>query len=227
MKALLKALAYRGSLRAALTREIVRRFPLIPYPLRLAIDAVERPHYGYCVFHAAKLARQLGLTRISVIEFGVAGGNGLINLEYHAAEAKNHLNVDIEVYGFDAGSGLPEPVDYRDQPYHWRRGLFAMNQAKLRERLRFAKLFVGKISETLPVFLHDKPACIGAICVDVDYYSSTMELFKLFDMGRKDTMPRVYMYFDDVIGTEGSFIALLLERDSRYQISIRRINIRR
>jgi hypothetical protein len=203
MNAILKVLAYRGSLRAALTREIVRRFPVIPYPLRLAIDAVERPHYGYCVFHAAKLARHLGLTRMSVIEFGVAGGDGLINLEYHAAQARSCLNVDIEVYGFDTGSGLPEPVDYRDQPYHWRRGLFAMDQAKLRDRLRFAELFIGKISETLPVFLRHKPAPIGAICVDVDYYSSTMELFKLFDMGRNGTMPRVYMYFDDIIGTEG------------------------
>jgi hypothetical protein len=177
IEALLKMLAYRGSLRAAATRRIVRGLSFIPYPLRLAIDAVERPHYGYCVFHAAGLARQLGLSRISVIEFGVAGGNGLVNLEYHAVEAKRHLNVDVEVYGFDSGVGLPEPIDYRDQPYHWQIGQFKMDQTKLCERLRFAKVLIGRISETLPMFLEShNPARVGAICIDVDYYSSTTEV---------------------------------------------------
>jgi hypothetical protein len=200
----LKTLAYRGSLRAAVTRKIVRNLHFIPYPLRLAIDAVERPHYGYCVFCAAKLASQLGFNRISVIEFGVAGGNGLVNLEYHAAEAKRHLDIDVEVYGFDSGVGLPKPIDYRDQPYHWQGGQFKMDQAKLCERLRFAKVIIGNIAETLSTFLDShNPARIGAICIDLDYYSSTADAFRLFEKGRAAMMPRVYMYFDDVIGGEG------------------------
>jgi len=200
----LKILAYRGSLRAAITRRLVRSLPFIPYPLRLGIDAVARPHYGYCVFHSAKLAKQLGLRRMSVIEFGVAGGNGLVNLESHAIEAKKHLDVDVEVYGFDTGAGLPEPTDYRDQPYHWHRGHFKMDQAKLLTRLRFAKVVLGRISETLPSFVEKyNPAPIGAICVDVDYYSSTIEAFGLLDVGRERMLPRVYMYFDDIFGGEG------------------------
>lgn len=201
---LLRILAYRGSLRAALTRSIVSRLRLIPYPLRLAIDAVERPHYGYCVFEAAKLAKQLGLKKMSVVEFGVAGGNGLINLEMHANEAKKHVGVDVEVYGFDIGTGLPEPINYRDQPYHWRGGHFEIDEDKLRGRLKLAKLVIGEISKTLPTFLAKyKPAPIGAILVDLDYYSSTVESFRLFDICRSNLMPRVYMYFDDVIGGEG------------------------
>jgi hypothetical protein len=200
----LKILGYRGSLRAAMTRRLVRSLPFIPYPWRLEIDAVERPHYGYCVFHAATLAKQLGLTRISVIEFGVAGGNGLANLENHAIQAKKHLDVNVEVYGFDTGVGLPKPIDYRDQPYHWRGGHFAMDQAKLLARLRFAKVVLGRISEALPTFFAAfNPATIGAIFVDVDYYSSTMELFKLFDIGRDKILPRAYMYFDDIVGGDG------------------------
>jgi len=199
----LKLLAHRGSLRAAMTRRVFRSLPFIPYPLRIDIDAVERPHYGYCVFHAAKLAKQLGLRKMSVIEFGVAGGNGLVNLECHAIEAKKHLDIDVEVYGFDTGVGLPEPTDYRDQPYHWRGGLFQMDQAKLLARLRFAKVVLGRASETLPSFTEKyNPASIGAIFVDVDYYSSTMEVFSLLGTGRERMLPRVYMYFDDIFGEE-------------------------
>ncbi|HEX3347194.1 MAG TPA: hypothetical protein VHS58_03730, partial [Acetobacteraceae bacterium] len=182
----LKILAYRGSLRAAITRRLVRTLSFIPYPLRLEIDAVERPHYGYCVFHAAKLAKQLGHKKMSVIEFGVAGGNGLVNLEKHADETKKHLDVEIEVYGFDTGVGLPEPTDYRDQPYHWRGGLFQMDQEKLMARLRFSKVVLGRASETLPDFVEKyHPAPIGAICVDVDYYSSAIEVLRIFDLSSK------------------------------------------
>lgn len=204
MGIVLRTLAFRGSLRAAIIRRLVRSMPFIPYPERLAIDAVERPYYGYCVFHAARLAKQLGMQKMSVIEFGVAGGNGLVNLEQHALATQKHLGVDVEVYGFDTGTGLPEPVDYRDEPYHWRGGYFEMDQAKLRARLRFAKLVIGRISETLPDFVpHYSPAPIGALCMDLDYYSSTMESLRLFDVARERILPRAFMYFDDIIGQEG------------------------
>jgi hypothetical protein len=200
---LLKTFGYRNSLRGAVTRHLVRKLSLIPYPLRLAIDAVDRPHYGYCVFSAAKLAKQLGLNNVSVLEFGVAGGNGLVNLERHAIEAKKHLDIDVEVYGFDSGSGLPEPVDYRDLPYFWRGGFYKMDQAKLLARLRFAKVVLGRISETLSTFFDKyEPAPIGAIFIDLDYYSSTKQAFKILKIGRQKNLPRAYMYFDDIIAPE-------------------------
>ena len=37
-------------------------------------DEIERPNYAYCMYNAAILAKQLGYSKISVIEFGVAGG---------------------------------------------------------------------------------------------------------------------------------------------------------
>ena len=155
---------------AAMTRRVFRSLPFIPYPLRIDIDAVERPHYGYCVFHAAKLAKQLGLRKMSVIEFGVAGGNGLVNLECHAIEAKKHLDIDVEVYGFDTGVGLPEPTDYRDQPYH----IGAVDFSKWIKPsfwhvCGLQKLFLGELPKLLPSFTEKyNPASIGAIFVGVE-----------------------------------------------------------
>jgi len=200
---LLGIVSTRNSLRGALVRRLIRRLAFIPYPLRLSVDAVERAHYGYCVFHAARQAKFLGLKQISVLEFGVAGGNGLINLEYHAIETKKHLNIDVQIYGFDSGKGLPDPVDYRDLPYFWHGGSYEMDQAKLLSRLQFAKVVVGRISDTLPTFFDEyKPAAVAAVFIDLDYYSSTMEAFKLFEIARENILPRIYMYFDDMIWPE-------------------------
>lgn len=49
-------------------------FKPMPYQIRLNYDAVPRPWFGYCMLNAAKLANALGYPKISIIEFGVAGG---------------------------------------------------------------------------------------------------------------------------------------------------------
>ena len=46
------------------------------------------PEYGYCIFKAAILAKQLGIKKISILEFGVAGGNGIICIEDHCENIK-------------------------------------------------------------------------------------------------------------------------------------------
>lgn len=203
LSTVLRAACYRGSLRAVIAQRIVRKLHFIPYPLRLSIDAVERPHYGHCVFNAVRLAKRLGHAKVSVIEFGVAGGNGLVNLEMHALEAEKHFGIGVEVYGFDTGEGLPAPADYRDLPYHWQRGDYKMDVAKLQSRLRVAKLVLGPVSETLPTFFKDHdPAPIGAIFVDVDFYSSAKDVLRIFEIGRAQILPRIHVYFDDIIGSD-------------------------
>src|SRR5262249_47991956 len=81
--ALLRLLTSRTPLRVALARKLVKHASLFSYEKRLHFGAVERPHYGYCIFQAARLASLLGYPRISVIEFGCGGGNGLVNAEMH------------------------------------------------------------------------------------------------------------------------------------------------
>jgi hypothetical protein len=52
----------------------------------------------------AHLAKALGIKRVSVIEFGVAGGNGLVALDRIAEKVEQALGIDIDVYGFDTGA---------------------------------------------------------------------------------------------------------------------------
>src|SRR5215470_5774778 len=70
-------------------RPVVKKLSLLPYRDRLELNWVDRPYYGHCIFEAAQLAARLHVPRISVIEFGCGGGNGLVNAEMHISEAKN------------------------------------------------------------------------------------------------------------------------------------------
>ena len=74
-------------------KRLVRQFNLGSYQYRVSIDAVIRPQYAYCMLEAALLARDHGIKKISAIEFGVAGGNGLVNIEAHAREIHRELGV--------------------------------------------------------------------------------------------------------------------------------------
>src|SRR5215470_500045 len=71
-------------LRFHFLRVMDRHFNLLKFARKLDYETIERPYYGHCLLHAAILARKLGHQRISAVEFGVAGGNGLVVLERHA-----------------------------------------------------------------------------------------------------------------------------------------------
>ena len=200
---LLQALVHRTSLRSALARRLIKKFSLFSYEKRLSIEAVDRPHYGYCIFQAARLASLLKYPRISVIEFGCGGGNGLLNAEMHIKEVMNIFPVVIELYGFDSGTGLPPPVDYRDMPHYFRPGLYEMDPGSLQARLARAKLVIGDVRDTCATFLQKyQPAPIGCVFHDLDYYSSTRDALTLFDSEPRYFLPRVFMYFDDIIGND-------------------------
>lgn len=182
---------------------LIKKSKIFGYEKLVKIGALERPHYGYCVYHAAMLAKNLGIQKISVLELGVAGGNGLINLEYHAQQVTKCLHIDIDVYGFDTGEGLPDYLDYRDLPYSWKKGFYDMDVQKLKKRLKTAKLILGDIKNTIDVFFKEyNPAPIGAIMFDLDFYSSTNAALDMFDADEKYFLPRIFCYFDDVCGSE-------------------------
>lgn len=182
---------------------LIDRFKLGTYGWRASVGAVERPAYGYCTYHAATLAKKLGYDKVSVLEMGVAGGQGLIALERHAELAAKAVGIDVEVYGFDTGEGLPHPSDYRDLPYHWKGGFYRMDVDKLKGKLRQAKLVLGDIGKSWDTFVRDyRPAPIGAVMFDLDFYSSTTAALRLFDANEETRLPRVLCYFDDVLGTE-------------------------
>lgn len=200
---LFKALTHRTPLRIELARRLIKQFSLFSYEDRLTVGAIDRPHYGYCVFQAAKLASLLNYREISVIEFGCGGGNGLIDAEMHINEAMKLFDVNIELYGFDGGSGLPAPRDYRDMPHYFRPGLYEMDLTSLKRKLKRAKLVIGEVGETCATFVQKyNPAPIACIFHDLDYYSSTHDALTLFDEDSSRFLPRVFMYFDDIIGDD-------------------------
>ncbi len=169
---------------------------------RLMRDKVYRgrPHYAWGVLNCIHLARSLELDRVSVIEFGVAGGNGLLTLGAVARRVGSLYGVSVDVFGFDTGLGLPKPTDYRDLPNLFSGGLFRMDPTALKKRLAGENLVLGPIRDTLPTFVASKPAKVGFVAIDVDLHSSTVDALKLFDADEGVLLPRVQCYFDDILG---------------------------
>ena len=181
-------------------RSLWLKFPVGSVERRVRFGVSPRPHYAYGVYAAADQARRLGIPEISVFEFGVAGGRGLLALESIAAEIGAELGVKISVFGFDAGGGMPSPEGYRDLPHIWDVGFFKMDADALRSRLKTAKLVLGQIDETLPAFMRAGGfPPIGFIAFDFDYYSSTKRAFALFEGPPETHLPRTYCYFDDIM----------------------------
>jgi len=106
-------------------RQIIRRFSIGSLEFRLSLDALDRPYYAFGVKQAIYLAARLKHPKVSVIEFGVATGGGLLALEKYAAELGREAGIQVEVYGFDTGEGLPAATsDYRDLAYVWKQGTY-------------------------------------------------------------------------------------------------------
>jgi hypothetical protein len=164
------------------------------------------PQYLWGAMCAAGLAAALGYERITVIEFGVAGGNGLLELERVAGWVERRSGVGIDVVGFDIGTGLPRPQDHRDLPNLWSEGHYPMNSEALQARLSTARLELGAVADTVPAFLAQHPAPIGFVSFDLDLYSSTTEALRIFEAEPALLLPRVMCYFDDIIGfSHGDF----------------------
>jgi hypothetical protein len=188
---------------SSLVQALWRRYPIGSFDLRCRFDIFDRPHYAYGVQQGAYLANRLGLPAISVIEFGVAGGRGLIALEEIARLASLAYGVRIDVYGFDRAVGLPKSSDIRDLPYTWEEGFFTMDIEELQSRLNGTRLVLGDIRDTVPTFVENfAPAPIGFVAVDLDYYSSTVDALRVFELDENHVLPRVLCYFDDTVGED-------------------------
>ncbi len=188
-------------LRFLVLRWLDRRFGLFAYLTRLELGSLDYAWYGYPLLHSAWLAKKLGYSRIAAIEFGVAGGNGLVAMERHDEWVRKETGVEVVVYGFDTGAGMPQPQDARDMPYLWQAGYFAMDEKKLRARLTNAKLQLGEVKDTVDSFFdRENPPPIGFISFDLDYYSSTVAALRILDADPRYYLPRIACYFDDLAG---------------------------
>jgi hypothetical protein len=172
---------------------------------RVFLGVGAKPMYRFGIYSAAALAKLLGLPGISVIEFGVAGGQGLVAMEQAAQEVAEHFGIAVDVFGFDTGHGMPAPTDYRDLPHVWGEGFYQMDVELLRAKLKEARLILGDVEETIPSFLPAIKHPIGFVAFDLDYYSSTKNAFRVWE-GLPDTrLPRVFCYFDDLVWPERAY----------------------
>lgn len=173
---------------------------------KLAMQVVERPNYAWCMMQAAQLGRALGHKRISALEFGVAGGNGLAFMCDYAKDVRKATGVEVICYGFDTGGGMPPPEGHADLPYWFAAQQYKMDVDKLKARIPDGSLVLGNIRDRIGDFLDEfSPPPIGAVFNDTDYWSSTRESFRLFDQAAtrpEHFLPRQFMYFDDIIGSE-------------------------
>jgi hypothetical protein len=110
------------------------------------------------------------------------------------------VGVGIDVYGFDSGRGLPKPQDYRDMPYMWEEGYFAMDAKRLRDRLQRAQLKLGLVETTVPGFLRSSFAPVAFISIDLDLYTASRQALQLLEAHPDQLLPRISCYFDDIMG---------------------------
>jgi len=171
---------------------------------KIEYDLLPRQPYAFGLNEAFKRAQRLQINKITIIEFGVAQGAGLFNLAEIASKLSKEYKIDYNVIGFDTGAGMPEPKDYRDHPEKYRTGDFPpekLSQAKLPNK---TDIIYGPISETVPKFVKslEKDSIISFVSIDVDYYSSTKECFKIFHADTDYFLPSTILYFDDVNNLE-------------------------
>lgn len=110
-------------------------------PLRVAflkylslIFKTFRPHYETILLESAKEAKRLGYKEISVLELGVAGGNGIISLENYKKKITKLTGVEINIFGFDYGEGLPYSTNKFDLPFFWSGGDYKIDKEKLKKK---------------------------------------------------------------------------------------------
>ena len=164
-------------------------------------DVVPRPGYLVGLIQATKEAMKDKIDAMCAIEFGVARGTGLLELQKYAVAVGRHFGIRIDVVGFDTGLGLPNLCgDYRDHPDLWLPGDYPMDEALLRSKLLpSTRLTIGNVADTVENFVNTQQTIpVGFISFDMDLYSSTSEALKILSLKNRNILKRVVLYFDDV-----------------------------
>ena len=156
-----------------------------------------KPHYESILYEACLEAKKLGINQVSVIELGVAGGAGIVSLEKYKKKIEKVLDINIKIYGFDMGSGLPKIEVDEDLPFLWRKGLYNIDKAALEKKVN-SKIFYGDVKNTVDDFVKINKNNICCIFFDLDLYTSTINFLNQIPKIKDHLLPRVLCYFDDV-----------------------------
>ena len=174
------------------------------YPLRVAILKFLsltfknfRPHYETMLYESCLEAKKLGYDEVSILELGVAAGNGIVSLEKYKKKYQKILDIKINIFGFDTGEGLPESNDKRDLLFFYAKGQYKIDKDEL-SKVTESKIYYGDINDTIHEFIKSNPKNIICIIFDMDYYSSTKNFLNQMSKLENNLTPRVTCYFDDV-----------------------------
>lgn len=174
----------------------------VPSRFLVRHDLLLREHYAFPLYLASVEARKLGWKEMTVVELGVGGGGGLLNLCELCRVFSRDIGLSYRIAGFDTGTGLPDPKDFRDHPEVWRAAQFTHDREQLKQSLSAnAQIFYGDVAETIPRFWTDAhaQAPIGFVVLDLDYYSSSKTALDGLFKGPADRyLPAVTMYVDDI-----------------------------
>lgn len=168
---------------------------------KILFDVLPRQQHAYGLLRAADHAAARRLPGVTIVELGVGGGAGLMNLCELAGRISKLTGIEISVVGFDTGSGMPPPRDYRDHPELYQSGWYPMDQQLLVSSLpSYGRLILGPVEETVPRFLESLSprAPIGFLTLDVDYYSSASHALKVLLGPAECYLPVLPMYVDDI-----------------------------
>ena len=165
-----------------------------------------RQQYAFPILYAADAAKQCGYKAVTIIEFGVAGGAGLLNM-CRIADARAQPQASSLVFSVS----IPEKACRRPSTIaifqkSFQAGDFPMDVERLKRALPdFAELVIGDIVDTVPEFLDSLSGetPIAFVAVDVDYYSSAKKALRVLTGRPESYLPIVPVYLDD-IGVDGS-----------------------
>jgi hypothetical protein len=156
-----------------------------------------RREYSLSLAHGVFQALCCGYKKITAIEFGVAEGDGLRQLSTVAEYLQKEFQMEIQVIGFDTGTGLPDVDDYRDHPEIWSQGEYCMNQDSI-SLPPSTRLILGDVKDTIFEFVKTFDGIIGFVSIDLDLYSSTKSAMPLFEMPAERYLPATPVYVDDI-----------------------------
>ncbi len=168
---------------------------------KVAFDLILRHHHAYGILSVADQAKEVGIDRVTLVEFGVATGAGILNMAKVAKQVTRVTGVQFDIYGFDTGRGMPEPRSVRDHPELYQAGDFAMDVDRLRAAVPAnVKLVLGDLASTVPEFTKelDGSAPIGFVSLDVDFYYSSVDALQVLAGPPECYLPRTCLYADDI-----------------------------
>ncbi len=169
---------------------------------KIDYDLVPRQPYAFGLKEAFRRVslQKLNVKKILILEFGVASGTGLFNLQSIADRLSKIYNLDYEVIGFDTGKGMPKALDYRDHPEKYKVGDFPPLKLSEKNLPKKTKIFYGDIKNTVHLIKNEliENSVVGFISIDVDYYSSTISCLESLKFESFSYLPSTIIYFDDV-----------------------------